>query len=127
MGLYVVLAPKENNSVRVTVDMCHVNKAVQDTHIPIPKIEHINLASVPIWYPQKTWYSCVYRRCKIGKLATEKLILNEIVNAARRECSHLIPPVNTKKPVVFLCSLVFSGGIKWEHWPGMCSNKDERK
>ena len=33
--------------------------------------------------------------------------------------SHFIPHENTRKPSVFL---VFSGGIKWEHWLEMGSD-----
>ena len=34
------------------------------------------------------------------------------------QCSHFIPPENTRKPFCFWC---FQEGIKWEHWPEICS------
>ena len=37
----VVLAPKENGSVCVTVDMRRVNKAIKKTNLPIPRVEDI--------------------------------------------------------------------------------------
>ena len=36
-----VLAPKDNGDTRVTVDMRNVNKAIQSTNIPIPRVEEI--------------------------------------------------------------------------------------
>lgn len=36
-----VLAPKENGGIRVTVDMRKPNRAIKDTHIPIPRVEDI--------------------------------------------------------------------------------------
>ena len=36
-----VLAPKDDGSIRVTVDMRNVNKAIQPTNIPIPRVEEI--------------------------------------------------------------------------------------
>ena len=35
----IVLAPKENDSVRVTVDMRRVDKAIKKTSLPIPRVE----------------------------------------------------------------------------------------
>ena len=37
----LVLAPKDDGGVRVTVDMRNANKAIQPTHIPIPRAEEI--------------------------------------------------------------------------------------
>ena len=36
-----VLAPKDDESICVTVDMRNVNKAIQPTNIPIPRVEEI--------------------------------------------------------------------------------------
>ena len=36
-----VLAPKDDESICVTVDMRNVNKAIQPTNIPIPHVEEI--------------------------------------------------------------------------------------
>ena len=38
---HVVLAPKDDGSIRVTVDMRQVNKAIKSTNLPIPKVEDI--------------------------------------------------------------------------------------
>ena len=37
----LVLSPKEDGGIRVTVDMRQANKAIQQTHIPIPGAEEI--------------------------------------------------------------------------------------
>ena len=37
----IVLAPKEDGSLRVTVDMRQVNKAIKSTNVPIPNVEDI--------------------------------------------------------------------------------------
>ena len=37
----LVLAPKDDGAIRVTVDMRQVNKAIKQTHIPIPTVEEI--------------------------------------------------------------------------------------
>ena len=37
----VVLAPKDDGQVRVTLDMKRTNKAIKATNIPIPRIEDI--------------------------------------------------------------------------------------
>lgn len=37
----IVLAPKDNGGIRVTIDMRQVNKTIQSTNIPIPKVEDI--------------------------------------------------------------------------------------
>ena len=37
----VVLAPKDNGNIRVTVDMRQVNKAIKNNNLPIPKVEDI--------------------------------------------------------------------------------------
>ena len=37
----IVLAPKEDGNLRVTVDMRQVNKAIKSTNVPIPNIEDI--------------------------------------------------------------------------------------
>ena len=37
----IVLAPKNDGSLRVTVDMRQVNKAIKNTHVPIPSVEEI--------------------------------------------------------------------------------------
>ena len=37
----IVLAPKEVGSLRVTVDMRQVNKAIKNTHVPIPNVKDI--------------------------------------------------------------------------------------
>ena len=36
-----VIAPKENGEIRITADMRNPNKAIQDTHLPIPRAEDI--------------------------------------------------------------------------------------
>ena len=38
----IVLAPREDGSLRVTVDMRQVNKAIKNTNVPIPNVEDIN-------------------------------------------------------------------------------------
>ena len=38
----LVLAPKDNGSIRITVDMRACNKAIRKTHIPIPRPEEIS-------------------------------------------------------------------------------------
>ena len=37
----IVFAPKDNDNLRVTVDMRQVNKAIKSTNLPIPKVENI--------------------------------------------------------------------------------------
>ena len=37
----VVLAPKDDGNIRVTVDMRQVKKAIKSTNLPIPKVEDI--------------------------------------------------------------------------------------
>ena len=53
--------------------------------------------------PSNLWFSFAYRGYNIGKLAIEGLILNEILNIRRSQCSHFIPPQNTRKLEVFWC------------------------
>ena len=36
-----VLVPKTDGSMRVTVDLRNLNKALQDTHLPIPRVDDI--------------------------------------------------------------------------------------
>ena len=37
----LVMAPKDDGNIRITVDMRNVNKAIQNTRIPIPKVDDI--------------------------------------------------------------------------------------
>ena len=36
-----VLVPKADGSIKVTVDLRNLNKALQDTHLPIPRVDDI--------------------------------------------------------------------------------------
>ena len=73
------------------------------TFIIRPCILNSFLASVLIWYPldSKSLVLLYFRGYKIDKLVSEGLILDGILSIARG-------------------FLMFSGRIKWEHWPEMC-------
>ena len=49
------------------------------------------------------WFSCVLRAYKIGKLAIEGLILNEILTTTKSQHFHFIPPENNRKLEIFWC------------------------
>ena len=37
----VVLSPKDNGGIRVTIDLCEANRAIQATSIPMPHFEDV--------------------------------------------------------------------------------------
>ena len=49
-------------------------------------------------------------------LQTDDLFYNVPLNLFLANVSYFIPPENTRKRKGFL---MYSGGIKWEHWPEM--------
>ena len=50
------------------------------------------------WKPLSCLVFVVIRGYKKGKLATKKLILNEILTSVKRQCCYFIPPENIRKP-----------------------------
>ena len=53
--------------------------------------------------PENLWFSCFCKGYKIGKLATEGLILNRILNITRSNWFYFIHSENTRKAEVSWC------------------------
>ena len=62
----IVLAPKDNGEVRVTVDMRKPNEAIKDTHIPIPRAEDIRAELAGSKYFSKLDFKAAFHQLELA-------------------------------------------------------------
>lgn len=63
----VVLAPKDDGEVRVTLDMRLANKAIKATHIPIPRVEEIKATLAGSEYFTKLDFKSAYHQLELSE------------------------------------------------------------
>ena len=61
----VVLAPKEEGQMRITVDMRHPNKAIHATNIPIPRVEEVKAKLAGAKYFSKLDFKSAFHQLEI--------------------------------------------------------------
>ena len=62
----IVLAPKENGDVRITIDMRKPNEAIKDTKIPIPRAEDIRSELAGAKYFSKLDFKSAYHQLELA-------------------------------------------------------------
>ena len=62
----VVLAPKDNGSMRVTVDMREANRSILDTHVPIPRPDDVKASLSGCQYFSKLDFNSAFHQLQIN-------------------------------------------------------------